>query len=50
MRLGEVWRTQTFRIYEGGRWWRPPACEAAIEAVEKKRQSKFSSGGPEDVA
>ena len=24
----QVWRTQTFRIYEGGRWWRPPSCEA----------------------
>eukprot|EP00434_Breviolum_minutum_P037658 symbB.v1.2.033400.t2/scaffold4144.1/size43914/2 len=46
----KVWRTQTFRIYEGGRWWRPPACEAAIEAVEKKKQSKFSSSAAEDAS
>ena len=25
----QVWRTQTFRVYEGGRWWRPPSCEAS---------------------
>eukprot|EP00913_Durusdinium_trenchii_P013058 g12258.t1 len=46
----KVWRTQTFRIYEGGRWWRPPPCEAALEAAEKKRQSKFSSSGGEDLS
>lgn len=46
----KVWRTQTFRVYEGGRWWRPPSCEAAIEAAEKKKQSKFSSSLAEDAS
>ncbi|CAJ1333993.1 unnamed protein product [Effrenium voratum] len=46
----KVWRTQTFRICEGGRWWRPPPCEAAIQAAEKKRKSKFSSDAEVAVA
>eukprot|EP00933_Yihiella_yeosuensis_P015578 TRINITY_DN13549_c0_g3_i1.p1 TRINITY_DN13549_c0_g3~~TRINITY_DN13549_c0_g3_i1.p1 ORF type:complete len:1097 (-),score=293.80 TRINITY_DN13549_c0_g3_i1:124-3414(-) len=40
----KVWRTETFRMYEGGRWWRPPACEAAVEAAERKKNTKFGSG------
>lgn len=35
----KVWRTETFRICEGGAWWRPPPCEAAAE----QKRTNFSS-------
>lgn len=40
----KVWRTETFRICEGGAWWRPPLCETVVE--RKSRSTNFSSAPP----
>lgn len=44
----QSWRTETFRICDGGAWWRPPPCYVPKEA--KKRSTNFSSGPPAAVA
>jgi len=39
----KVWRSEAFRMCEGGALWRPPLCEVASD---RKRSTNFSSAPP----
>merc|ERR1719277_1413322 len=38
------WRTEVFQICDGGKYWKPPPCEAVLSA--QKRNTNFSSAPP----